>query len=1393
MSQENTLRKSSRLQQRNSLQPEDGTAERDRQFWNEAENQINQLGGRKANINETETAIENGAPLISFEVEQGDIPTDLTNYTVTPPQGQHSSQLEVSPIQQEQKKTPPMEFSQLSSIYTKGDSLSASHQELVHQMLAEDFHEVLGSEEKTKTTPTKTFLPLDWIVPDGRNKTLEEIEEAKVANFPSPGGGHGSVTLSLPHLQPFFGETNFLVDLDTAQLFIWFKKRWLRTGMSCSKVRYDTRSIEHYIEESSRKWRETYLKEEDTQLLVIRDLSKDFQKLPRTNTNQQKKKILPDLPRLAEPSSYRVTNEPLRLETRRNFIRDRTRVALTYILEYQQTMKWTQDHVYPQEELKQRLQIFYGRTDTLRKAIDEGLEEDSKMRRIRNMQYLEDPKRFPRKEDIDETSTQQWLTHMEEEEAKLYAEIDREIEVRDETPLAAGFKPLMSDTDETGTLYEPQNENDPTNNIQKVHTKTKTTEETGARQKVPKTPMTPPQKARLMDETEGNSSHSGQQTKKVTITEQHLLESGRAEPPNYQGPRPEGIPSGSQATQWSYQPKTTELPSYTQLGQYKGLNTWIPPTTYVTPPSATGTTENGKLKENWQGPHIGKAQHTSKLEDARKGQQETNRPNYNYNKAHNQVYAPTVDITTGNTEPQQQQSKLSPQVENRKKTHQEDFFWQDKHLGYEEEAHDTSYLNLPTGEKFNNEHFNRNHTSKYRREENKTCTRCGEKGHIRKNCKVKRTYCEYCKTKTHKTEACIIHLYLKRCPIASSRQSTPEPVRTTQQKTPLEKQQPNRDEIPSRPPPKEKQNPDIQNTDEIPSSSIRSKGNERERCSCNCQCSKQTERKSDTQAITTNTQEITPSNEENRSMNSQGKQTNTNNGPQAQPQIGYPQYYPYQWQNTANIQSNQAWIAPQNQPPQPNVNQNYYMEPMVGQLYAPPGVPWSTQGGTNTIPATDVSKPPPKIDPQTEEKQTVDETKISQPEISLLSAIKDITTTMQKQQLFFEERSVGNENQMDRLVNSLISEQKKREFESLFTAIPTFKSAEPATCAEWMGKVKNACSQSGRSLRQELINKSETLVQEFIMSQGDIDEERLEKKLLTYFSDIPTPAHAAAKLRQAKQQENESVVSFNQRYKQYFERAEEDRVETVTSRLQIEMYLDALIAPVTYPIRQSIYYDTKHAPKTLADTMRKAEDGYMKEIYTRGEYNLQDAVAEKTVTVSEVNTNRKQAGEGSNQYYGNYAGRQRNENFSSFSTKQEGIPSGPSKQWRQTSFERKQDGNPSGFRTQAHNLPRGSLTHILVNPLNLDDAAFNAWMERLVEARRNRLNKVTRPYREHRQPYHKNNDQNNANRKPNLRQAVQPVQEIDTAPIIDMFRCTYEDIEEAIDLYNLDVEECQSA
>ena len=49
-------------------------------------------------------------------------------------------------------------------------------------------------------------------------------------------------------------------------------------------------------------------------------------------------------------------------------------------------------------------------------------------------------------------------------------------------------------------------------------------------------------------------------------------------------------------------------------------------------------------------------------------------------------------------------------------------------------------------------------------------------------------------------------------------------------------------------------------------------------------------------------------------------------------------------------------------------------------------------------------------------------------------------------------------------------------------------------------------------------------------------------------------------------------------------------------------------------------------------------------------------------------------------------------------------------------------------------LPRGSYTQILVNPTQLSDKEFAAWMERLVEARRNRQENTPRPYSQFRKP-----------------------------------------------------------
>ena len=67
-------------------------------------------------------------------------------------------------------------------------------------------------------------LPLGWIVPDGTNRTLEEIKDKKISNDHSPGGGQaGAVVMTLQRLEPYFGTQFFLVDLETGEMFtyIW--------------------------------------------------------------------------------------------------------------------------------------------------------------------------------------------------------------------------------------------------------------------------------------------------------------------------------------------------------------------------------------------------------------------------------------------------------------------------------------------------------------------------------------------------------------------------------------------------------------------------------------------------------------------------------------------------------------------------------------------------------------------------------------------------------------------------------------------------------------------------------------------------------------------------------------------------------------------------------------------------------------------------------------------------------------------------------------------------------------------------------------------------------------------------------------------------------------------
>ena len=163
-------------------------------------------------------------------------------------------------------------------------------------------------------------------------------------------------------------------------------------------------------------------------------------------------------------------------------------------------------------------------------------------------------------------------------------------------------------------------------------------------------------------------------------------------------------------------------------------------------------------------------------------------------------------------------------------------------------------------------------------------------------------------------------------------------------------------------------------------------------------------------------------------------------------------------------------------------------------------------------------------------------------------------------------------------------------------------------------------------MHQELMNKSELVVQNFIGPMGDTwtDEEVIEE-VLKYFSDIPTPAYAITKLRALIQGEEEAIVTYNQRYRTLVERVERKPIDKIDSYVKLEQYFGSIILPIGKSIRSNIYWKSKHAPRTLGEAMKKAEELYMKHIYAiEGQTeNGQAATISSDVTINEVNVAQK--------------------------------------------------------------------------------------------------------------------------------------------------------------------------
>ena len=177
----------------------------------------------------------------------------------------------------------------------------------------------------------------------------------------------------------------------------------------------------------------------------------------------------------------------------------------------------------------------------------------------------------------------------------------------------------------------------------------------------------------------------------------------------------------------------------------------------------------------------------------------------------------------------------------------------------------------------------------------------------------------------------------------------------------------------------------------------------------------------------------------------------------------------------------------------------------------------------------------------------------------------------------------------DALIGELIKSHNRRDMDHVLNNIPTFNRLEPEKCVDWVTRIRNACEQSNRDFRQELMNKSELMVQNFIKGLGtNISDDEVMNRILGFFSDIPTPYHAMDKIKSIKQSD-ELMPQFNQKYRMYIKRLERKAVNDMTSHTQMELYMSAINPHIAKALRTNIYYGSRYATTLVGDATKKAE------------------------------------------------------------------------------------------------------------------------------------------------------------------------------------------------------------
>ena len=210
---------------------------------------------------------------------------------------------------------------------------------------------------------------MDWIVPDGQNKKLRDHRNKLMSEGMSPDGGP-AMYINLSTLGPYFSSLNFLIDMVPGYVFVLHKRRWIRTGLTCTQNQTPPEELGTKIQEVSNTYWNKLIEKNKTSLQRIsnKEVSRNVvNKITQLPTPQPAITAQPPpLPRINNAELFTIHDELMLLQIRRTYIRDQTRNAHTYIMEFSAMLEMIKERRYRMEELWDRLRIIYGRVDAVR-------------------------------------------------------------------------------------------------------------------------------------------------------------------------------------------------------------------------------------------------------------------------------------------------------------------------------------------------------------------------------------------------------------------------------------------------------------------------------------------------------------------------------------------------------------------------------------------------------------------------------------------------------------------------------------------------------------------------------------------------------------------------------------------------------------------------------------------------------------------------------------------------------------------------------------------------------------------------------------------------------------------------------------------------------------------